>query len=160
MTCPCGLTWLEFELWDCPALLWSLRLKIEIAIVAFALFPVSCDIPSLWHLSANQSDGQLTQRTMRSEESVFFVFGLPVGEVEGPKCLETVLCLNDVLCSLFSGKILWRKYLRELMCRICCKKEKYTISSILLYFTCSSLIIISFQCPLISSIRSNECPTE
>lgn len=83
MTCPCGLTRLEFKLRDRRGLLRGSRWNIEIAAVAFALFPASRDIPSLWHLSANQSDGQLTRREQRrGPPSRFVLVGLVVKEVE------------------------------------------------------------------------------
>lgn len=83
MTCPCGLTRLEFKLWNRGALLQGSRWNIEIAAMDFALFPASCDIPSPWHLSANQSDGQLTRWEQRwGPLSRFVLVGLVAKEVE------------------------------------------------------------------------------
>lgn len=82
MTCPCGLTRLEFKLWDSRALFQGSRWNIEIAAMAFALLPAFCDIPSLWHLSANQSDGQLTWGEQRRGPPSQFVLVCLVKEVE------------------------------------------------------------------------------
>lgn len=82
MTCPCGLTRLEFKLWGGRALFQGSRWNIEIAAVAFALLPSSRDIPSLWHLSANQSDGQLTWGEQRRGLPSQFVLVCLVKAVE------------------------------------------------------------------------------
>lgn len=74
MTCPCGLTWLEFKLWDRRALLQGSRWNIEIAAVALCSLPgfprhslsLTLVCQSKWR-TAN------TERTKtRSAESVCF----------------------------------------------------------------------------------------
>lgn len=132
LTCPCGPTRLEFKLWEWreppPPFLHGWRWNIEIAVCFFcffSLFPASCDIPTLWHLSANQSDGQLTRREQRrGRQRRFVLVGLVVKEVERHLRVlrETVLQWSNILHFEYSGQIVRRKCCQTpFMCRSYCQ---------------------------------------
>lgn len=118
LTCPCGPTRLEFKLWEWrgpspPSRVemkyWDCRLFF---FFFFALFPASCDIPTLWHLSANQSDGQLTRREQRrGRQRRFVLVGLVVKEVERRLRVlrEPVLHWSDIPHFEYGGQIVRRK---------------------------------------------------
>lgn len=137
MTCPCGPTRLEFKLWDRRVLLHGSRWNIEIAVVAFALFPAS------WHLSANQSDGQPTCREQRwRPQSHFVLVSLLVKEDEWhlqTPCLETQCFTGVMFCSLCSGKIMWRK-----CCQTYLLLESNEISVLFLSIIFCSFLLYSF----------------
>lgn len=141
MTCPCGLTRLEFKLWDRRALLQGSRWNIEIDAVAFALFPASRDIPSLWHLSANQSDGQLTRREQRrGPPSQFVLVGLVVKEVEwhldawrNSALLRGCSAVYLVVKSCGGNVVRLTVHMWELLSTIFTNRELQNITFILLY---------------------------
>lgn len=122
LTCPCGPTRLEFKSARVEMKYWDCRLFFF-----FSLFPASCDIPTLWHLSANQSDGQLTRREQRrGRQRRFVLVGLVVKEVERHLHVlrEMVLHCSNILHFEYSGQIVRRKccqtpFMHRSYCQTC-----------------------------------------
>lgn len=111
MTCPCGLTRLEFKLWDGQALFQGFEMKYWDCCSGFCSFPI---FP--WHsltltlVCQSKWWTANTGRTKTGSAEPVCLSLLGEGGWVTHRHLETHYSTEVISCSLFSGQIMWWRH--------------------------------------------------